>query len=96
MQSNTLEVENQTINFPNFSVEKCDSFTFKDGRYVGSDRFVVPKNFGEFYERFPDYVRKWVSKHAGKSVPKQDLEDSTQDLLIHLVSPATNVQPPSG
>jgi hypothetical protein len=88
MQSNTVEVENQPLNFPNFSGEertyKPDPFTIKDGRYVGSDGFVVPRDFDEFYERFPDYVSKWVSKHAGRSAPKEDLEDRTQDLLIHL------------
>jgi hypothetical protein len=88
MQSNTVEVENQPINFPNFSVEKktykSDPFTIRDGRYVGSDGFVVPRDFEEFYQRFPDYVRKWVSKHADRSAPNQDVEDWTQDLLIHL------------
>ncbi len=66
MQSNTVEVENQSINFSNFSVEKktckSDPFTIRDGRYVGSDGFVVPRDFEEFYQRFPDYVRKWPSR----------------------------------
>jgi hypothetical protein len=90
MQSNTAEVQNQPINFYNFSVEKktykSDPFTITDCRSVGSDGFVVPKDFGEFFERFPDYVRKWVSKHADRSAPKEDLEDRTQDLLIHLLN----------
>ena len=88
MQSNTPAVENQPINFPKYSVEKkpykADPFTITDGRYVGSDGFVVPKDFEEFYQRFPDYVRNWVSKHADRSDPKENLEDRTQDLLIHL------------
>ncbi len=88
MQSNTAPVENRSINFPNFPVEKktykSDHFTISDGRCIGSDGFVVPSDFEEFYERFPDYVRKWVSKHADRSAPKEDLEDRTQDLLIHL------------
>jgi hypothetical protein len=88
MQSNTAAVENRPINFPIFSVEKKtykpDPFGIRDGRYVGRDGFVVPKDFEEFYERFPDYVRKWVSKHADRSAPKQGVEDWTQDLLIHL------------
>jgi hypothetical protein len=91
MQSNTVEVENQSINVPNFSVEKktykSDPFTIRDGRYVGSDGFVIPRDFEEFYQRFPDYVRKWVSKHADRSAPKQDVEDWT---------PAGNVQTPGG
>jgi hypothetical protein len=88
MQSNTVEVENQAVNFPNFSVEKktyrSDPFRIRDGHYLGSDGFVVPSDFEEFYERFPDYVRKWVSKHAERSAPREDLEDWTHDLLIHL------------
>lgn len=88
MQSNTVEIENQPVNFPSFSVEKkaykSDLFVIRDGRYIGSDGFVVPRNFAEFHERYPDYVRKWVSKHADTSAPKEDLEDWTQDLLIHL------------
>ena len=88
MQSNTVGLENQPANFPNFSVEKKpykpDSFRIRDGHYVGSDEFIVPRDFDEFYQSYPDYVRKWVSKHADRSAPKQDVEDWTQDLLIHL------------
>ena len=88
MQSNTVVIENQPVNFLNFAVEKRrykpEPFTIKDGRYVGSDGFVVPKDFEEFYQRFPDYVHKWVSKQAGTLAPKEDVEDWTQDLLIHL------------
>jgi hypothetical protein len=90
MQSNTAAVENQPINFPSFSVEKrtnkFDPFTTTDGRYVGSDGFVVPRDFDEFYQRYPDYVRRWVSTHADRSASKEDFEDRTQDLLIHLLN----------
>jgi len=88
MQSNTATVENQPINFPNFSVENepCqpDPFTIRDGRYIGHDGFVVPKNFDEFHERFPQYVRNWIRRHADASAQKEELEDWTQDLLIQL------------
>jgi len=84
MQSNTTVSENQPINFPNFSVEKRDPFSVRDGRFVGHDGFVVPKNFDEFHERFPDYVHNWVRRHAGASASREDVEDWTQDLLIHL------------
>ena len=90
MQSNTAAVENQDMNLASFSVEKKtykpDPFTVKDGRSVGSDGFVVPKDFAEFHERFPDYVHRWVSKHAATSASQGDIEDWTQDLLIHLNS----------
>jgi hypothetical protein len=88
MQSNTVEIESHPVNFPSFSTEKRtykpDPFTIKDGRSVGSDGFVIPKDFAEFHERFPDYVRRWVSKHAAPAASQEDIEDWTQDLLIHL------------
>jgi hypothetical protein len=88
MQSNTHAVENQPVNFSNFSVEnkpyQPDPFTMRDGRYIGHDGFVVPKDFDEFHERFPQYVRNWLRKHTDVSAQKEDLEDWTQDLLIHL------------
>jgi hypothetical protein len=93
MQSNTAAVENQPINSTNISVEnrKSDPFTIVDGRYVGHDGFVVPKNFDEFHERFPQYVRNWVNRHVDRSAPREDVEDWTQDLLIHLrYLPATS------
>jgi hypothetical protein len=86
MQSNTAEVGNQDVNFASFSFEnrRSDPFTVVDGHYVGHDGFVVPKNFDEFHERFPEYVRHWLRKHAGKSTPEVDVDDWTQELLIHL------------
>jgi hypothetical protein len=63
---------------------KADPFTIRDGHYVGHDGFVVPSDFEEFYGRFPDYVRNWVRKHADRFAAKEDLEDWTKDLLIHL------------
>lgn len=93
MQSNTAAVEIQLVNSANFSVEnrKPDPFTIADGRYVGHDGFVVPKDFDEFHERFPQYVRNWVKRHADRSALKEDVEDWTQDLLIHLrYLPATS------
>ena len=88
MLSNTAEIRNQPVSF---SVEKkrCESdpFTIRDGRYVGSDGFVVPKDFPEFFKRFPDYVQRWVSKHAPTSASDEDKEDCTQDLLIHISRP---------
>ena len=86
MRSNTVAVENQTINFANISVEnhKADPFSVVDEHYVGHDGFVVPRNFDEFHERFPEYIGKWVKRHVDRSTPKEDVEDWTQDLLIHL------------
>jgi hypothetical protein len=83
MSANTAVAEN----FANFSVEKplkTDSFTIVDEHYVGRDGFVVPKDFEEFCERFPQHVRNWVGRHVERSTPRQDVEDWTQDLLAHL------------
>jgi hypothetical protein len=82
MRSNTAVAEN----FANFAVEKrnADPFTIAEGRYVGHDGFVVPRNFEEFHERFPEYVSRWVKRHMERSVPKEDVEDWTHDLLIHM------------
>lgn len=68
-----------------------DSFSYEDGHYIGHDGFVVPKDFPEFYERFPQYVRRWVSRHAGACSSKGDIDEWTQDLCAHLSSlPATS------
>lgn len=83
MQGNTVAGANRTVDFHNFSVEKRDPFSVRDGRFVGDDGFVVPKNFDEFHERFPEYVRRWVRRHKA-SASREDIEDWTQDLLIHL------------
>ncbi len=63
---------------------ETDPFTVLDGRYIGHDGFVIPKNFDEFHERFPEYIRNWVRRYVDRSTPKEDVEDWTQDLLIHL------------
>ena len=88
MQSNTAQIRNQPVRFSSFSVEKkrreSDPFMIRDGRYLGSDGFVVPKDFPEFFKRFPDYVQRWVGKHAPTSASEEDKEDWTNDLLLHL------------
>jgi hypothetical protein len=86
MLSNTATIEDQPITFAEFSVEKrhVEPFGIADGHYVGQDGFVVPKDFDEFHERFPQYVRNWVRKHSDRFAQPEDVEDWTQDLLIHL------------
>jgi hypothetical protein len=65
---------------------KGDPFTINtEGNYVGDDGFVVPKNFNEFYSRYPLYVRSWVQKHLYKRfIIDADVEDQEADLLMHL------------
>src|SRR5260370_946902 len=55
-----------------------------EGVLWGSDGFGARSDLEGLKERFPDYVRQWVSKHADRWAPKEDLEDRTQDLLLHL------------
>jgi len=86
MQSNTVAVQNQPATFPNISVEnrRAEPFTVREGRYIGQDGFVVPQDVDEFYDRFPHYVRNWVRNHANRLAQPEDLDDWTQDLLLHL------------
>lgn len=55
-----------------------------DGHFVGDDGFVVPMNFDEFYDRYPKYVLNWVKKRLNRFTVDEDVEDWTQDLLIHM------------
>jgi len=62
-----------------------DKFTISaDGHFVGDDGFVVPKDFDEFYDRYPKYVLNWVKKRLNRFQVDDDVEDWTQDLLIHM------------
>ena len=93
MQSNTARLDNQCIQITNFPKKTAKfepkPFTVVDGHYVGSDGFVVPRDFDEFSSRFPNYVRKWVRKHSGGGVRPEDVDDWTQDLILHLMALST-------
>ena len=68
-----------------------DPFGYDDGHYVGHDGFVVPKDFAEFYERFPKHIRQWVKRQRDRCSSKEDIDDWTQDLCAHMSSlPATS------
>ncbi len=68
-----------------------DPFCYVDGHFIGHDGFVVPKDFPEFYERFPQYIRRWVSRHAGACSSKEDIDEWSQDLCAHMSClPATS------
>lgn len=74
-------VENDEIDF-NYT---GDTFTVNaDGHFVGDDGFVVPRDFDEFYDRYPKYVLNWVKKRLNRFIVDEDVEDWTQDLLIHM------------
>ncbi len=67
-------------------VYHVDAFTFEDGHLVGHDGFVVPRDFTEFFERFPLYVSNWVRKRLRWSGSESDVQEWTQELLMHLHS----------
>jgi hypothetical protein len=74
-------VEEEEINFDYTG----DPFALSaDGHFVGDDGFVVPRDFDEFYDRYPKYVLNWVKKRLNRFVVDEDVEDWTQDLLIHM------------
>jgi hypothetical protein len=56
-----------------------------DGHYIGDDGFVVPKDFGEFYSRFPNHIRNWVRKRVRTKSSEDDVNDWAQDLTKHLM-----------
>jgi|GEM_PF-1360395 hypothetical protein len=55
-----------------------------DGHYVGQDGFILPKDFGEFFERDPLRVRRWVTKRVRRGVGRDAILDLEQDLLLYL------------
>ncbi len=58
------------------------------GHYVSSkDGFVVPRDFSEFHERFPNYVTSWVYKHIQPNFRKNpaDAQDWVSELTLHLM-----------
>jgi hypothetical protein len=67
-----------------------DAFTFEDGHFVSHDGFVVPKDFAEFHERFPLYVFNWVRKRLRWRGSESDVQDWTQELLMHMHSLPTS------
>src|SRR5579863_2249426 len=56
----------------------------RTGHHIGDDGFRVPKDFIEFYERYPNYIRNWVKKRLSRFTVDEDVEDWTQDLIIHM------------
>jgi hypothetical protein len=51
---------------------------------VGEDGFVVPKDFVEFFERYPLRVRRWVTNHLSRRFGQDAILDLEQDLLLYL------------
>ncbi len=56
-----------------------------DGHFVGDDGFVVPRNFNEFFERHPRYVRSRV-RSLWPTVSGAECDDRESELLIFLMT----------
>jgi len=73
-----------SVSVPVFS-KKCEPYSkTPDGHYVGSDGFVVPKTFAEFYEWEPLSVRRFLMKKLHRQMVDEVVLDLEQDLLLHL------------
>jgi hypothetical protein len=55
-----------------------------DGHYRGTDGYIVPKDFAEFYTREPRYVRRWAAKWIHQSESSDVVRDLEQELLLYL------------
>jgi hypothetical protein len=51
---------------------------------VGEDGFIVPKDFAEFFERYPLRVRSWVTRRLQGRFCQDTILDLEQDLLVYL------------
>ena len=68
-----------------FRANGPESFTVsEDGHYVGTDGFLVPRDFGEFFERDPFWVCRWVTKRVGRRFGRDGVFDLEQELLLYL------------
>jgi hypothetical protein len=87
MLTNTRTPGIQHIYSQDFSKRsfRPEPYAYNDGHFVGEDGFVVPKNFQEFSERYPNHVERWVRAHC-KGAAFEDMQDWSQDLLMHLSS----------
>lgn len=56
-----------------------------DGRIVGPDGFVVPRDFPEFFERFPRHVRSFVRRHL-TTRPEHERQERESELLLFLLT----------
>ena len=51
---------------------------------MGEDGFIVPKNFGEFFARYPLRVRHWLTRRVRQRLSLDTILDLEQDLLVYL------------
>lgn len=78
-------VNSVSISIPSVQKQKSEPYTINEtGHFVGSDGYVVPKNFAEFFDREPLSVRRFLMKKLHRQVVDEVVLDMEQDLLLHL------------
>jgi len=62
-----------------------DSFSVDDeGHFIGDDGFKVPRDFNEFFDWNPNYIRNWVKKRLHRNMVDDDVMDWEQELVMHM------------
>lgn len=54
------------------------------GHFIGDDGFRVPRNFEEFWERYPHYLTNWTKKRLKKHTVDEDVEDWEMEFYTYL------------
>jgi hypothetical protein len=53
---------------------------------VAPQEFTVPRNFAEFAERYPTYIRDWVRRRKFGRISEQEVETAVSDLTVHMLT----------
>lgn len=81
-------VENCKVHYQDPEGKISTVYTNADGRFVGSDGFVVPQHFHEFIERYPDYIKAYAYKYMhrvkGVRYDPDTFEDVASELSLFL------------
>jgi hypothetical protein len=79
-------LEHKTENVQTDAKYTGDKFSIdqETNHFIGDDGFCVPRNFEEFWERWPHYIRNWVKKRLHKYIVDEDVEDWEMELLLHM------------
>jgi len=79
-------LDQNSIQPPAKETVKCDPYSVSpDGHFIGFDGFEVPKDFTEFYERFPRYIKQFVMGHL-RNKNDWEREECENDLVVFLLT----------
>jgi hypothetical protein len=70
----------------------AEKYRKQNGHWVGNDGFIIPNNFIEFYERFPNYTEQWARKNIRRPAvyDRDDILDWGSELNLFLCSLPVN------